>query len=210
MTTGDHGRMPLTPGCPRCSTPVAQVGLEFSCPEHGVLPPLWRSDQASYDGFVDHLALAGDVPTLLPWPLGTEWKVGEFAVVPQSATLTSVRGPSSDGGEVDVTLVVERPGTGLGARVARTQDPADELAYAPAAARVRVARQAVSLWTLDTGGVELDRAVLVGEHGGRWLWLILRPASAILLLGREWRLRDVSRLGMSLVELPFGGPANAW
>ena len=201
--------MVLTPGCPRCPTPVAQVGLEFSCPEHGVQPPLWRSEPANYEGFVDHLALAGDMPTLLPWPLGTQWQVGDFAVVPKAATLTGVRGPT-DGGEVDVTLVVERPGTGLGARVAGTDDPADDLAYAPAEARVRVAGQAVSLWTLDTGGIELDRTVLVGEHGGKWLWLILRPASALLLLGREWHLRDVSALGMSLIELPFGGPAGAW
>ena len=201
--------MSLTPGCPRCPTPVARVGSEVSCPEHGVVAPLWRTPTATYAGFVDHLALAGEIPTLLPWPLGTEWSVGDFAVVPEAATLTGVRGPS-DGGEVDLTLVVEQPGTGLGARVAGTLDPAEDLAYTPAQARVRVHGQAVALWTLDTGGVELDRTVLVGEHGGRWLWLILRPASALLLLAREWHLRDVSALGMSLVELPFGGPAGAW
>ncbi|HZP14429.1 MAG TPA: DUF6758 family protein [Nocardioides sp.] len=201
--------MSLTPGCPRCPTPVAQVGPEVSCPEHGVISPVWRAEAASYDGFVDHLALAGTMPTLLPWPLGTEWNVGDFAVVPEVATLTAVRGPT-DGGDVDLTLVVEQPGTGLGARVAGTSDPAEDLAYTPAHARVRIAGQAVSLWALDTGGTELDRTVLVGEHGGRWLWLILRPASALLLMGREWHLRDVSALGMSLVELPFGGPAGAW
>lgn len=170
---------------------------------------MWRTATASYDGFVDHLELAGEMPTLLPWPLGTAWSVGDFAVVPDTATLTSVRGPT-DGGEVDVTLVIERPGTGLGARVAGTPEPDDDLVYTPVQARVRVASQAISLWALETGGIELDRTVLVGEHGGRWLWLILRPASALLLLGREWHLRDVSALGMSLVEVPFGGPAVAW
>jgi len=28
---------------------------------------------------------------------------------------------------------------------------------------------------------ELDRSVVAGEARGRWLWVVLRPASAILL-----------------------------
>ena len=51
---------------------------------------------------------------------------------------------------------------------------------------------------------------MVGEAVGRWLWLVLRPASAILLLREEWLLRDVSSLGMALVEVPFGGPHATW
>ncbi|UMG91723.1 hypothetical protein [Nocardioides sp. TF02-7] len=45
---------------------------------------------------------------------------------------------------------------------------------------------------------------------GRWLWLVLRPASAVLLLRDEWILRDVSASGPQLVALPFGGPAPPW
>ena len=54
---------------------------------------------------------------------------------------------------------------------------------------------------------EWDRSVVAGEADGRWLWLVLRPASAIMLLRDDWILRDVSGLGPPLVELPFGGPA---
>ena len=57
---------------------------------------------------------------------------------------------------------------------------------------------------------EWDRSVVVGEASGRWLWLVIRPASAILLLREEWQLRDVSGLGMALVEVPFGGPHTRW
>jgi len=66
---------------------------------------------------------------------------------------------------------------------------------------------AVSTWSSD---VEVDRAVFAGEAGGRWLWVVLRPASAMLLLQDEWILRDVSGIGPSLVELPFGGPQPTW
>ena len=59
-------------------------------------------------------------------------------------------------------------------------------------------------------GPDLDRAVLAGEAEGRWLWLVLRPASALLLLRDDWILRDVSQVGPPLVELPFGGPPPHW
>jgi hypothetical protein len=50
-----------------------------------------------------------------------------------------------------------------------------------------------------------DRSVFVGEAHGRWLWLVLRPASAALLLKDEWILIDVADLGPELVDVPFGG-----
>jgi hypothetical protein len=78
--------------------------------------------------------------------------------------------------------------------------------------RVRIASQSVPLWTVSTSTstVELDRAVLAGEAGGRWLWIVLRPASAMLLLRDDWILRDVSGLGPTLVEMPIGGPRPTW
>jgi hypothetical protein len=58
--------------------------------------------------------------------------------------------------------------------------------------------------------VQLDRSVFAGEAGGRWLWVVLRPASAMLLLRDEWILRDVSRLGLPLVEMPFRDQRPLW
>ena len=56
----------------------------------------------------------------------------------------------------------------------------------------------------------LDRSVFAGEAQGRWLWLVLRPASAMLLLADEWILADVSGFGAQLLETPFGGNPPAW
>ena len=41
--------MALTVGCPRCATPVARAGDRWSCPDHGIVTPLWRPAEASYD-----------------------------------------------------------------------------------------------------------------------------------------------------------------
>ena len=70
----------------------------------------------------------------------------------------------------------------------------------------------MSLWAVSTATSDdrFDRSVFVGEANGRWLWLVLRPASAMLLLRDDWILRDASQSGPHLVELPFGGPAPAW
>ena len=78
--------------------------------------------------------------------------------------------------------------------------------------RVRTENQQVPLWAVSTSGSagDLDRSVVAGEAHGRWLWIVLRPASAILLLRDDWILRDVSTLGPPLLETPFGGPAPLW
>jgi hypothetical protein len=210
--------MSLQTECPRCPAPVAPVpGGGWTCPEHGVIPALRRPDEASYDGFVDLLATAGEFPTHLPWPMSPGWCVSDFAVVgeqPARATMTCSSGTSALDGPVDVFVVSEESGVGLGARCAGTPhvDPGPEVGATAPPVRIRIGTQAVPLWPVSTAtaGVELDRAVFVGESGGRWLWIVLRPASAMLLLRDEWILRDVSAIGPPLVELPFGGPRPGW
>lgn len=206
--------MSLVPGCPRCSTPIARHGAdgEYSCPEHGVVRALWRPAEATYEDFVEHLALADGFPTYLPWPLGPGWQVSDFAVVDGRATLIGVTGTSELDGPVDIVIVAEEPGTGLGARVAGTGEPALSVGEGLPSARVRVGSQPVALWPIDTayGAGEWDRSVLVGEAGGRWLWLVLRPASVLLMLRDEWILREAGGLGMSLVEVPFGAGGTTW
>ena len=80
------------------------------------------------------------------------------------------------------------------------------------AVRVRIGSQAVPLWAVSTSSADerFDRSVFAGEADGRWLWLVLRPASAMLLLRDDWILRDVSSIGPPLVEMPFGGPRPVW
>ena len=202
-------------------TPIAQVGADrgWSCPEHGPIAPLWRPREASYDAFAEHLRTADGFPTYLPWPMAPGWSVTDFAVAGEQggrtvATLTCCSGTSELDGPVDVIVVAEEAGVGLGARCARIpeEDPGHELGDDPPVVRIRIENQLVPLWTVSTSGTggEFDRSVVAGEAAGRWLWIVLRPAPAILLLGEDWLLRDVSGIGPPLLETPFGGPVPGW
>jgi hypothetical protein len=225
--------MSLMAGCPRCPTPVAPHGTgTFACPEHGVIRPLWRAGTATYDAFVEHLERADGLPTYLPWPLTDGWRVGDFAVVPGEGVVTIVTGSTPLDGDVEIAVVAEEVGVGLGQRIARTGPPSSGLWGEPPSARVRVDGQPVPVWPVSVldgldgldapdapdgpdapalqGAADWDRSVLAGESGGRWLWLVVRPAAAVLLLHEDWALRDVSQLGMALVEVPFGGSVTGW
>lgn len=210
--------MSLSAGCPRCPGPVAQKDGDWFCENHGLVPPLWRPTVSSYASFSEHLGIAGSFPTLLPWPLSPGWLVTDHGVVGEPgrvrATVTSVAGSSPLDGTVEVLVVTEEPGTGLGARCAGTlhSDPGVQIAGAPPTARVKLDSLSVPLWPISTSDADtnLDRSVFAGEARGRWLWLVLRPASAMLLLAEEWILADVSSFGPQLLEIPFGGHPPAW
>lgn len=211
--------MPPTVRCPRCDGSRAGTAPADPCPRCGGQHTLRRADAAAYDTFVEHLATAGGLPTYLPWPLGPGWRVSDFAAVTDRhdravATLAAASGDTELDGPVDVLVVAEEAHVGLGGRCAGlpVTDPGQGFWYDPPSARIRVGHKPVSLWPVSTSGAtgDLDRSVLVGEVAGRWLWLVLMPASAILLVRDDWILRDVSDLGPALVELPFGGPAPRW
>lgn len=184
----------------------------LACPEHGVVPPLWRPAEASYDALVEILSVADGFPFYLPWPLGAQWRLTDFGVVSGRASYVCVSGTSALDGPVDLMVVSEEAGIGLGGRWAgTTADPGLEIGEGPPVVRVRMGTQTVPLWPISTTGENWDRSVLAGEGRGRWLWLVLRPASALLmLLDGDWLLREVTDLGPAMVELPFGGPPPAW
>lgn len=209
---------PLAPGCPRCRQPLAG-DPPGECDRHGPQPVLWRATAASYEAFTAHLRLAGGFPTFVPWPLGSGWRVSDFGVVADPggravATVTCSSGATGPDGPVDVMVVAEEVGVGLGARCAGLPgpDPGPDFGTEPPTVRVRVGSQSVPLWPVSTSGAsgELDRSVVAGETGGRWLWLVMSPASAVLLLADEWILRDVSGEGPHLVAMPLEGPGPDW
>ena len=210
--------MTLCAGCPRCPAPVSQVEAGWICVEHGEIVPLWRPEEPSYDAFAEHLLRAGAFPTFVPWPLGPGWSVSDFAQVGDDvavcATMTCLSGTSVLDGPVDVLVISEEPGTGLGARIARTphDDPGEEIRTGQPSVKVRVGSKVVPLWPVSISATigEWDRSVVAGEAEGRWLWMVLRPASAVLLLRDDWILRDVSTAGPQLVELPFEGTSPTW
>jgi hypothetical protein len=156
---------------------------------------------------------------LLPWPLPPGWQVSEFGAVgvegrPPRAAFVSCTGTSELDGVVELAIVTEEPGVGLGARVGGVDqtDPGRDVGEGRPAAKVRVDGAHVPLWTVSTsaGKEALDRAVLAGEALGRWLWLVFRPASAALLLPQLGALQDVSELGPELVTLPFVSVPKSW
>lgn len=51
-----------------------------------------------------------------------------------------------------------------------------------------------------------ERAAFVGEAMGSWLWLILWPASAGVLLVEQLELLDLRDPGVQ-ADLPFGAPS---
>ena len=193
---------PLSAGCPRCTTPVLERDGTWHCPEHGVVPPLWRPGAASYDAFAEQLTAAGSFPTYLPWPMSPGWHVTDFGWSGDRgdavATVTCCSGTSELDGPVDVMVVSEEAGTGPGrarAPAPPARDPGPEVGEGVPTAHVRIGGHEVALWSVSTShaDADFDRAVLVGEAQGRWLWIVLRPASALLLLRDDWILRDVAR-----------------
>jgi len=197
---------------------VTQEDGAWHCPVHGATAPLWRPESASYVGFGELLGLAGDFPTYLPWPMSPGWAVTDFGIVctgdKVAATVTCSSGTSELDGPVDVLVVAEEAGTGLGARCAGTpyDDPGSEVGDGPPPVRVRIGSQAVPLWLVSTSQADehFDRTVFVGEAAGRWLWIVLRPASAMLLLRDDWILRDSAGVGPEMLDLTFGGAAPPW
>ncbi len=211
--------MTLGAGCPRCASPVTDQDGTWRCTDHGPITPLWRPARADYGAFAEHVTRAGSMPTFLPWPLSPGWTISDFGSVAQDgaegrATFITCSGPSELDGVVELTVVSEEPGVGLGSRCAgviRT-DPGAEIGEGPPLAKVRIDGHPISLWPVLTSDADVafDRSVFAGEAEGRWLWVVLRPASAALLLKDEWILMNISDLGPELIDLPFGGSPPAW
>jgi hypothetical protein len=180
--------------------------------------PSRRPEPPSYAAFAEHLARTSGFPTYLPWPLRPGWRVADFAARGTEervhGTLVTLEGINPDDGGVSLHVVAEEPGCGLGAEVAGTvwSDPGADIGDRPADARVRVGASTVPLWTISThqGPGELDRSVLAGEAEGRWLWLVLRPASAVLMLRQPWALSPADTIGPPLLSVPFGGITPEW
>jgi hypothetical protein len=211
--------MRLAVGCPRCACPVNQDDGAWSCRDHGAIVPLWRAAEVGYDEFSEHLELAQPLPTMLPWPLQPGWAVSDFGSVATPgcdarAVFATCTGTTELDGVVELAVVSEEPGVGLGARCAGVDrtDPGADIGDGPPHAKVRLEGHPTPLWVVSTSASDsaFDRSVFAGEAHGRWLWLVLRPASAALMLTDDWAMSDVSRLGPALMDLPFSDVPRAW
>jgi len=146
------------------------------------------------------------VPVWLPWPLPVGWVVTGVTYAGDErtggvATVLACSGPSPVGGVGEFVVVAEEPGVGLGARYAGLPgtDPGAGFDTGPPHVKLEVAGHPTALWC--TGAP--DAAVFVGEAKGQWLWAILWPESAGVLLLDDIHFRDL-RESSPLPDLPYG------
>ncbi len=115
--------------------------------------------------------------------------------------VVALTGPNPAGGPGEMLLISEEPGVGLGARFAGLTgpDPGREFAAGPPDASVEFDHHDFPLWHVEAPA----RAAFVGEILASWLWLVLWPDTAGMLLMEPLALRDLRDPGQDL-DLPYG------
>jgi hypothetical protein len=144
------------------------------------------------------------VPIWVPWPLPTGWLVTGFADAGDDrsgalAVAVALSGPAPLGGPADLVLVAEEPGVGLGSCFAGQPGPDPGAAFGVSApdAKVDIDGHPVSMWAVSTESA----AAFAGEALAKWLWAVLWPSSAGILLIEELNLRDLREDDL---DLPYG------
>jgi hypothetical protein len=197
------------PTCPRCGSDLRAPGLwssAWQCPNHGSVPPYHVLGRGGLEG-IEHVVGRAKVPVWMAHGLSPGWVCSGVGYAGDDrdgarAIVTSLSGPSPLGGPADILLVAEEPGVGLGARYAGVTgpDPGVGLASAPPDAKVEIAGHPTALWSLS---LNRDCAAFVGEAKGLWLWAIVCPAAAGVLMYDALSLEDL-RDGYAEAELAFG------
>ncbi|HEV2376488.1 MAG TPA: DUF6758 family protein [Streptosporangiaceae bacterium] len=200
--------MKRDPVCPRCFGPLTEPSAwasRWRCPVHGVVYPLWPAHNPTQEG-LRGLLRDPAVPVWLPWPLPSGWLVTGFAGAGDDpsgtrACVVAVSGPSPVGGLGDMLVVSEEPGVGLGAAFAglKGPDPGEGFATATPHALVSYGNHEFPLWHVEAPG----RAAFAGEVLGNWVWVVLWPDTAGVLLLEPLPVRDLRDPGQHL-DLPFG------
>ena len=200
--------MSASPVCPRCGGALtvrpATTGAGW-CPAHALVTPLHSTAVLAHDA-ITAVCLDARVPAWVPDPLPAGWAVTGLAWGGEPgarAIVVNCAGPAPLGGDAELVLVAEEPGTGLGCGYAGLPgvDPG-ELVTGPSTSAVRAGRQRAALWDVPTTP---DRAAFVGEAEGVWLWLVTWPAAAAWLLAEDLGLHDLrERVG---ADLPLGPPS---
>jgi hypothetical protein len=135
---------------------------------------------------ITHVLSRAGVPLWLASGLPPGWVCGGFAYAGDDrtgarATVTAMAGPSPLGGPAELFVIAEEPGVGLGARHAglASTDPGAGFDHGAADAKVIAAGHPTALWCLPAAR---ECAAFVGEAKGLWLWALVWPDTAGVLL----------------------------
>jgi hypothetical protein len=174
---------------------------------HGAVLPLHPPKSPSKEGLSAVLRDAR-VPLWVPWPLPLGWLVTGFLHAGDDRTgsracAVALSGPALLSGPADMLLVAEDLGVGLGAYFAGLAgpDPGGVFDASPPHAKAEIRGHPVPLWAVEAAGP--DRAAFIGEAMGHWLWAVLWPSDAGVLMLEQMHLRDLRDPDMEL-DLPFG------
>lgn len=197
--------------CPRCESAVRAPSVwssAYHCDQHGDVHPLRSGLSPSQEG-LEGVLRGAEVPVWLPWPLPQGWLVTGFATAGDERTGTvgcsvALSGPNPMGGLAEMMLISEEPGIGLGARFAGLDgpDPGEHLTQGQPAGAVEVGNHEFPVWHVDAKGC----AAFAGEVAGNWLWLVMWPDTAGMMMVEPLELRDLRDPGQEM-DLPFGAPS---
>lgn len=200
--------MSTAPTCPRCRGPLIPPSAWSSawiCRVHGEVAPLSAPRRPSREA-LEAVRSRARVPVWVPWPLPPGWLVTGFAEAgdERSGTLAvavALSGPSPMGGPADLVIVAEEPGIGLGSSYAGLPgpDPGDGFGVSAPNAKVGIDGHPVSMWAVGTDSA----AAYAGEALANWLWAVLWPDTAGLLMLEGLNLRDLRETDL---DLPYGAP----
>lgn len=195
--------------CPRCGRELRAPGLwssSWECEQHGSVAPYLVMTHTG-PAAVEHVVGRAKVPVWMPHGLPHGWVCSGVAYAGDertgaAATVTCLSGPSPLGGAADLMIVAEEPGIGLGSRHAGlgSTDPGHGFDAGTPDARVLAAAHPTALWSVP--GAD-DRAVFVGEAKAQWLWAVIWPAAAGVLMYDDLSLTDL-RDRPNEVDLEFG------
>jgi hypothetical protein len=186
------------------------MSSSWDCERHGPVQPVHVVSRPTADAVRQVAALVG-VPLWAPLPLLPGWTLSGLATAgdersPARATVVALAGPSPLGGPADLLLIAEEPGVGLGARYAGRDDvdPGDTV-VGPPDAKVEASGHPTALWSSPSAD---DRVAFVGEAKGVWLWAVLWPPAAELVLLEHVVLHDLRDVTQTApVDLPVGAPS---
>ena len=204
--------MTATGSCPRCGGELRAPGLMSSswrCELHGDVAPLRIAARPSPEA-LGLLADHAGVPVWSPLPLLPGWTLTGTASAGDErsksrAAVTAFSGPSPLGGPADLLLIAEEPGIGAGARLAGLDalDPGAVAAGVPDA-KIEAAGHPTALWRCASAA---DRVAFIGEALGVWLYAVLWPPAAELVLLEHVVLHDLRDPAHRGLDLPLGAPS---